>query len=287
MMDVSVVVPVGSVEPELTEQLEALSVQTLDRPWELVLSLNASDQRSDLEAALGSFSGDAEVSIVDSSAVRSAAHARNAGATAAKADRLAFCDADDIADPAWLATMFRALDEHRAVGGFLEEELLAVPGQENWRPPATPGGNPSFLGNDFLVSANMAIWADDFHAVGGFDETLLRGEDIAFSWALIRRGIVLGYAADAIMHYRHRRGLWPMLKQHYLYGRGMSQILARIGTPDGGVEGRRPASLRPNGQPVEKMSSVHVLRRGSIAVGRVVGLVLESNRSRRGANSTG
>lgn len=283
MIDVSVVMPVGSVEPELLEQLGALSTQTFTGPWELVLSLNTPGARAALERALESFTAaDVDVSIIDSSAVRSASHARNAGAAAAKADRIAFCDSDDIADPGWLSAMVAALDHHRVVGGYLEEDRLAVAGQENWRPPATPGGNPSFLGHDFLVSANVAIWADEFHAVGGFDESLLRGEDIAFSWALLKRGVELGYCADAIMHYRHRKGLWPMLKQHYLYGRGMSQILSRIGTPDGGS-----ATLRPNGQRVDKMSSVHVLRRGSIAVGRVVGLVDEAIRSRRGAQSIG
>ena len=127
----------------------------------------------------------------------------------------------------------------------------------------------------------MAIWADEFHAVGGFDESLLRGEDIAFSWALLSRGIELGYAPGAVMHYRHRKGLWPMMKQHYLYGRGMSQILARIGTPEAEGGSRSLGSLRPNGQRVEKMSSVHVLRRGSIAVGRLVGLALETIRTPR------
>lgn len=283
MIEISVVMPVGSIEPELSEQLVALSIQTFDGPWELVLSLNTPGARSELEQVLADFTAvDVAVSIVDSSAVRSASHARNVGASAAKAERIAFCDSDDIADPEWLASMMRALETQRAVGGFLEEGRLAVPGQENWRPPATPGGNPSFLGHDFLVSANMAIWADDFHDTGGFDETLLRGEDIALSWALLRRGTALGYAQDAVMHYRHRKGLRPMLQQHYLYGRGMSQILARLGTPDGGS-----ATLRPNGQRVEKMSTVHVLRRGSIAVGRVVGLVDEALRSRRGAHLTG
>lgn len=283
MIQVSVVMPVGSVEPELGDQLTALSCQTFDGPWELVLSLNTPGARNDLEKALDAFSAaDVDVSIIDSSAVRSASHARNAGAAAAKADRIAFCDSDDIADAGWLAAMVNALDDHRVVGGYLEEERLAVPGQENWRPPATPGGNPSFLGHDFLVSANVAIWADDFHKAGGFDESLLRGEDIAFSWALISGGVELGYCDDAVMHYRHRKGLWSMMKQHYLYGRGMSQILARIGTPDGGK-----ATLRPNGQRVDKMSSVHILRRGSIAVGRVVGLALETIRSRRGAQSNG
>ena len=180
------------------------------------------------------------------------------------------------------ATLVAALDQYRAVGGFLDEEMLAVPGQENWRPPATPGGNPSFLGHEFLVSANMAIWAETFHDAGGFDVSLLRGEDIAFSWALLRAGVELGFVDDAVMHYRHRKGLWPMMHQHYLYGRGMSQLLARVGTPDGGG-----ATLRPNSQPVGKMSIVHLLRRGSIAAGRLVGLVDETLRSRRGAQISG
>lgn len=283
MIDVSVVMPVGSIGPDVREQLAALAAQTHTDRWELVISLNASDARAQLDGELADFSAsNVDIAVVDSSAVRSAAHARNAGAQAAKGQRLAFCDSDDIADPRWLASLMAGLDDHRAVGGFLEEQRLAVPGQENWRPPATPGGNPTFLGHEFLVSANMGIWADDFHAVGGFDETLIRGEDIAFSWALLSRGVTLGFVADAVMHYRHREGLWPMMHQHYLYGRGMSQLLARVGTPDGGG-----ATLRPNGQPVARMSIVHVLRRGSIAAGRLVGLADEALRSRRGAQTTG
>ena len=80
-----------------------------------------------------------------------------------------------------------------SVGGHLDESVLAVPGQEDWRPPATPGGNPSFLGHPYLVSANMGVHREDFEAVGGFDTTLIRGEDIAVSWALIERGIELGH----------------------------------------------------------------------------------------------
>jgi cellulose synthase/poly-beta-1,6-N-acetylglucosamine synthase-like glycosyltransferase len=276
MTGISVVMPVGSVLPELREQFMALSHQCIDAPWELVLSLNTPDASEALDESLVSFTGEANVVIVDSSGVRSASHARNVGAGNARFERIAFCDADDIADPGWLAALHHALDDHRAVGGFLEEARLAVPGQENWRPPATPGGNPTFLGHEFLVSANMAVWTTDFLEVGGFDESLLRGEDIAFSWELLRRGATLGYAPDAIMHYRHREGLWPMMKQHYLYGRGMSQILARRGTPDG----NRP-TLRANGQSVDKMSTVHALRRGSIAVGRMVGLLQERLPSRR------
>ncbi len=271
----SVVIPVGRVDPELDEQLVALAHQDITASWELVISLNTpdADQRIKLDAAIERFARLAgptgpTVEIVDSSDVRSASHARNVGAAAASAELLAFCDGDDIADKAWASTILAALDEHAAVGGHLEETLLAVPGQENWRPPATPGDNPSFLGHPYLVSANMGLRKAAFEAAGGFDESLTRGEDIAFSWAMLRNGVVLGFRPDAVMHYRHRKGLRSMLHQHYLYGIGMSEILHRHGVPgDGGS-----SLLKANGQKVDNRSVVHVLRRGSIAVGRLVGL---------------
>lgn len=276
---ISVVMPCGSVEPELDDQLAALAKQTLTAPWELVISLNTPDHdaRRALDSAVerfGTAGGTQDISVVDSSGVRSASHARNIGASAARSQLLAFCDSDDIADPEWLAAIVRGLADHSAVGGYLEEKLLAVPGQENWRPPATPGDNPSFMGFPYLVSANMGIRAGAFETAGGFDEDLIRGEDIAFSWLLLRNNITLGYCPEATMHYRHRKGLRPMLRQHYLYGRGMSQLLARHGLPDGSAA--NGAMLRANGQRVERMNAVHVGRKGAIGFGRLVGLLQET-----------
>ena len=140
---VSVVIPVGRVDDDLPLQLEALADQSFDDPWQLVLSLNSDDpaERRSLDRLLEGCGNGARSSttiIVDSSAVRSASHARNVGAGAADGELLLFCDGDDIADVGWMAALVEALDHHRAVGGYLEERLLAVPGQEDWRPPATP-----------------------------------------------------------------------------------------------------------------------------------------------------
>ncbi|MEM9561221.1 MAG: glycosyltransferase [Actinomycetota bacterium] len=285
---VSVVIPVGRVDHELGLQLEALAGQSYDRSWELILSLNTPDQtaRAELETLAGTWADGAqfEPTVVDSSDVRSASHARNVGASAASGELLVFCDGDDIADVDWLATIAGAVDTDRAVGGHLDETVLAVPGQEDWRPPATPDGLPTFLGHPYLVSANMALHRAHFDAVGGFDTELIRGEDIALSWDLIERGLTLEYCGDAVIHYRHRRGLWPMMKQHYLYGRGFSQILARRGVP--GQDGRPGlSSLKPNSQAVARKNFPYVARRGSIAVGRVLGLVDERLNHRARATS--
>ena len=268
MPSVTVVMPVGSVDPGLRRALACLVEQQTERTWDLVVSLNSPEKsaRQALDDLLGRTSLDAEV--IDSSAVRSASFARNTGAKHATGDILVFCDSDDEADPRWLDEILAAMEHGVAVGGHLSEDRLMIEGQQHWRPPATPGKLPSFLGAPYLVSANMAVWADDFAAVEGFEESLLRGEDIDFSWKLLERGIELRYAEKAIVEYRHRVGLRSLLEQHYLYGRGMAQVLARRNPP--GSSGS--SMLKANGQPVENQSAVHVLRRGAIAAGRLRGL---------------
>lgn len=275
-MSVSVIVPVGRVDSDLPVQLEALANQTYEGHWDLVLSMNSPDasQTKELQRLLEA-SGLENYKIVDSSDVRSASHARNVGAAKADGALLVFCDGDDVADQDWLLQIVAALQTSSVVGGFLDEEVLAVAGQEDWRPPATPGANPTFLGFPFVVSANLGIARSSFDSVGGFDTTLTRGEDIALSWDLIERGEEIGYAKDAVMYYRHRKGLWPMMKQHYLYGIGFSEILARRGVPGSDSGSNSLSSLRPNSQAVAKKSMVYFLRRGSIAAGRIVGLIRE------------
>lgn len=277
---VSVIIPIGRVDEDLSLQLEALAAQSYDGPWELVLSLNTPDpaERAALEKLLEEFTPDRpgfSSTITDSSDMRSASHARNLGVKAASSDRLLFCDGDDIADIDWMSSLLSTMEDFQAVGGHLDEELLAVPGQEDWRPPATPGALPAFLDYAYLVSANMGVDRSVFEAVGGFDTSLLRGEDIAFSWDLIDKGVELRFVPDAVMHYRHRRGLWPMMKQHYLYGRGMSEILARRGRPGGAGGSTGFGSLRANNQQANRKNLPYFARRGSIATGRVVGLLAE------------
>lgn len=278
---VSVVMPVGGVDENLPPSFDALAAQRYEEPWELVVSLNTADEiaRAAVDGLLRARPA-IRSRLVDSSDVRSAAHARNVGARAAAGQIILFCDGDDLADAGWIGALARALEDHDAVGGHLEEGLLAVPGQDGWRPPATPDALPTFLGHPYLVSANMGLTRAAFDSVGGFDTTLIRGEDIALSWDLTSRNVELAYVADAVIHYRHRKGLRAMMHQHYLYGRGFSQLLARRGTPDGEAGGGL-SSLRPNGQPVDAKGPVYYLRRGSIAAGRVVGLVEERAPLRR------
>lgn len=274
-MNAAVVIPVGPFDSVLREQVERVLGQRGTSLIQLVLSVNtdvpdvATGVRSIVEAC-----DDSRVRIVDSSARKGAAHARNVGAAATSAECVAFCDADDLVHPGWLSALIDGLGTFDAVSGRVVD-VFPDERMRHWYPPTTTGALSCFLGRPYLLTGNLAIRREAYDAVGGFDETLTRCEDIAISWSLLRAGYTIGYVDEAVIDYRHRSGLPAMLRQHYLYGRGMSEVLRSFGTPPAG--GRLAASplgiLRPNGQRSERRSAVGVLRRAAIATGRLRGLV--------------
>lgn len=277
---VSVVMPAGTLDQLLFTQLEAVRAQQVPEAFEIVIAYNGADDRDAAElrrsvAALG----DERIRVVHAAERRNAAYARNVGARAATGTVLAFCDSDDVCRAGWIAALLVALERHGAVGGRLVDFGLDERRLRS-RPPATPEGLPSYLGSPYIVSANLALRRDDFWAVGGFDEQLVRGEDIAISWRLAHRGTTLGFAPDAVVDYRHRAGLRRLLRQHYLFGVGMSQLIVRYGVPtgDGWTAARGAALLRANGQPGGSRSVRSSMRRAALAVGRLVGLWHERRR---------
>ena len=284
---ISVVIPTGSVDGELAAQLRAVLAQQQVDSFEVIVSLNTDDvvARRALDVVLDEI-GDGRVRSIDSSQVRGAAHARNAGARAAHGDLLVFCDADDVVRPGWLAALTGALagDNARfdAVSGLCVDfsDEGEVP---KWLPPPPKDALPTFLGVPYLLSGNLGVKRSVFEMVGGFDETLTRCEDIALSWQLLRKGVPIGFEPSAILDYRIRSSVTKMLRQHYAYGIGMSEVLIRHGRPgDDGSVGAGTL-LRPNNSKGGLRSPVAVLRKVAIAAGRVVGMTRERRRKRRGA----
>ncbi len=272
---VSVIIPVGSVDAALDRQVDAVVHQAGVNRFEVILAMNAATPVND-EDALRRWSCPQHVQlrVVPAPDRRGAAYARNVGARAARGDLLAFCDADDIVEPGWLHALTEALGHGDAVTGCVID-VFPDTRTAAWHPPATPGTLPSFLGSEYLLSGNLGVHRNPFEVVGGFDESLTRCEDIAFGWALTGAGFSIGYAPDARLQYFHRKGFVAMLRQHYQYGRGMSEVLSRYGAIEHGDDGSSNPlhRLRPNGQAVARRTFGGTARRGALAVGRIRGLI--------------
>ena len=108
---VSVVIPVLNGAATISQQLAALAGQTYRGPMEVLVADNGSTDATVevVQALSGRLPG---LRLVDASARVGTNHARNAGAAAAGGDLLAFCDADDVAAPGWLAGLVAGLEDH-------------------------------------------------------------------------------------------------------------------------------------------------------------------------------
>src|SRR5437660_1895674 len=101
---ISVIVPIRNGERHVAEQLAALRRQTYGGTWELIVVDNGCSDRSMeiVEHCRDQLPG---LVIVDARRRRGLGRARNAGASAARGELLAFCDADDAVAPTWLEAL--------------------------------------------------------------------------------------------------------------------------------------------------------------------------------------
>ena len=208
----------------LGEQLEALAAQRYDGDWEVVVVDNGStDGTADLACRFAwRFPA---FSVVDGGPRRGHSVPRNAGAQAARGELLAYCDADDIVAPGWLAAMAEAASRYDLVGGWLDVGPLNDEATRTWHQPWPRDRLRSWLLPD-AVSANLAIWADVLSDLGGWSsEYEAGGEDTELSWRAQLAGYRLGFARDAVVHYRYRSGIWQTARQAYKIGVNCERIL--------------------------------------------------------------
>lgn len=208
----SVIIPALNAGRTIGTQLEALARQDFTDDWEVVVVDNGSSD--DTVQVCRSFASVLSLHVVVCEQPGTGA-ARNFGATTASADLLLFCDADDEADPGWVRGMVDALAKDDAVGGRIENDRLN--GDRPSYMPRHPDALPVVAG--FLpraIAASLGVRRAAFKQVGGFaDEYIYGSGDTEFCWRLQLAGFSLGYAPDAVMHYRHRSTLRSVAQKAY------------------------------------------------------------------------
>lgn len=228
MTMVSVVIPMRNAAATISEQLDALTAQTVNSFEVIVADNGSTDGSADLARAhaLG-------VRLIDASGRRGPSFARNQGAAAASGDVLLFCDADDVADSAWVETLSGALGEYPLAGGSLEMQRLNRAtrgwGQDGKR--YNPMGRKPL---PWLGSGNFGIRRDVLEELGGWPEDILAAEDAALCWKAQLANHRLGYEPRALMHYRLAATLSAYVAKQYSYGRAIVEVqrtFPELGSP--------------------------------------------------------
>jgi GT2 family glycosyltransferase len=211
---VSVVVPVCNGMPWIDYQLRALSNQHVQGQWELLVADNGSTDGT--RACVGRWCDrDPRMRLVDASARPGAGAARNIGAREARSMWLAFCDADDVVQPGWLAAMAAALVDTDMVAGVFDFHSLAGGPPSEPIPVATR--HMGFL--PFALGANLGVRREAFDAAGGFCERLRAGEDIDLSWRIQLSGYRFAVAPAATVAKREHADSGPTFRTAFAYGR--------------------------------------------------------------------
>jgi glycosyltransferase involved in cell wall biosynthesis len=275
---VTVVLPVRNGERHLGRQLAALAEQSYPGPWELLVVDNGSTDGS--REAARSFAGELpQLRIVDASSRRGLNHARNIGVDAARGDLLAFCDADDAADPGWLAGLVDAAAGADIVGGVLDGQELNGPVARAWRSQRFID-RPSEQFLPFVPGGNCAVWTSVARHLRWDEEFVFGGSDMEFCWRAHQAGYRIAEAPGAVMRQGYRHGLAELGRQFFAYGLGGPLLYRRfrahgmrrpplreVAADWAGLAWGLPASVR---SPEQRGQAVKL---AALRLGRVVGSV--------------
>jgi len=196
---VSVVIPARDAAATLPAALAALRAQTLGAVEVLVVD----DRSTGSTAALAEAAG-ARVLRVATGGDGGPGAARNLGVAAARADLVAFTDADCRPAPDWLERGVAAL---RAGADLVQGRVVPDPAAELGPFDRTVHvERPSPL----YETANLLVTRDAFDRAGGFPPIAPLGlpageksfgEDTLFGWAVRRSGASVAFAPDAVVHH--------------------------------------------------------------------------------------
>ena len=221
----SIIVPSFNRPERLTKCLRALS--RVDYPGDRleVIVVDDGGEKSP-ESVVASFEGRLELTLISQPNSGPAA-ARTRGAAHARGEFLAFTDDDCEPADNWLQTLAVRFEKDPtcAIGGRTVNGL-----PKNLYSSASQllidylyayhNDNPNRA--RFLASNNLALPADRFHDVGGFDASFYRaaGEDREFCDRWIHRGYRMIYAPEVLVFHAHSLTLRTFLRQQFNYGMG-------------------------------------------------------------------
>ena len=224
-ISVSVIVPVYNGQATIEACLESLLRLAYPRDHlELIVVDNGSTDATSV--VLSRYRGRARILYAER---RGPAAARNEGIRNASGDWIAFTDADCTVEPDWLTHLLSPLVDPAV--GVVGGKILSVEpcnrierfGEqihdhrraiEEFRPP-------------YAITMNWASRRHVLEAVGLFDETLPRGQDVDLARRIQRAGYRLVYSSRAKIRHLNERTFWGLFREGFQHARGSRAVRAK------------------------------------------------------------
>jgi hypothetical protein len=200
---ISVAIPALNAETTIADQLAAVLAQDCPVPFEVVVADNGSSDgtRRIVEEMAAR---DPRVRLIDASAVRGEAVARNAAAEACRAPLVAFCDADDVVQPGWLAAIHDALRS-----GAHAVTVMRDYGPLN--PQRSDVAGEEMVISSWIAGGAFAVRRDLYLELGGFDPSMPTAADTEFGFRMLDRvGRPPKSVPAAVVSVRQQAGLLPL-----------------------------------------------------------------------------
>ena len=245
--EITVIIPVRNGASVLARQLSALVEQDSQVPFEVVVADNGSDDETARIAA--DYSDRLSLRVIDASAVTGASAARNEGARHARADRLAFLDADDVAGPGWLSALRRAQEKHPSAVLLGRLDFSAANDPAVLRayryitddPPAADVQSEAPREVDpaerTLPGGNFSLSRDTWLELGGMREDFPYGaEDLDLGLRASDAGHSVVFVPDAVVHCSLRDTSAGIFRQQRQWSRARVLLaeqdpMHRLGSP--------------------------------------------------------
>jgi glycosyltransferase involved in cell wall biosynthesis len=221
----SIIVPTYRRPAEIATCLQALA--RLDYPRERFEVIVVDDgSKTPPEATVASFRERLQVTLHLQRHGGPAA-ARNAGAMRARGKYLAFTDDDCLPAADWLQALTLRFDRapDHLIGGRIINALPENPystAAQSLMDYMYAQHNGDCSRAKFFASNNLAVPAERFCTIGGFDRSfsLAAGEDREFCDRWLHCGHEMTYAPEALVYHAHRLSFCAFWCQQFRYGRG-------------------------------------------------------------------
>jgi glycosyltransferase involved in cell wall biosynthesis len=225
--DLSVVVCAHNEQRHLAEQLAALTGQQWEGDWEVIVVDNRSTDRT-RDIVIDWAVQDPRLRLVRADDRAGQSYAMNVGVAQARADRIAFCDADDVVAQGWVAAMADGLSRHQVVTGPSELDRLNPSWLADSRGRTIEQPLGSFSGIfPCIRGADWGVRREVYERLGGMSEHYRAGQDIDFSLRCWLAGVEIVGLPGAVVHYRYRQAPRELWRQGYTYGYSRP-VIARL-----------------------------------------------------------